>query len=43
MIKEIYGKTPEKRNPHEALEDIRESIMELKFYTNFLDKEKLGN
>lgn len=42
IFKEIYGKTPEKRNTHEALEDIRESIMELKFYTNFLDKEKLG-
>ena len=39
----LYGKKFKKREPHRALEDIRESIDELKFYLSFLTPSALNS
>ena len=38
-----YGRKFKKKNKHEAVGDILESIEELRFYLSFLDEEKLRN
>lgn len=37
ILKEIYRKEYKKRNAHRAVDDIYESINELKFYLSFID------
>ena len=42
LVQELYGKKFAKRNTHRALDDIRESIGELRYYLNAFDPEKLA-
>ena len=43
VYREMLGRDLKKQNPHRALEDIKESIAELKYYMSAIDPSGLSS